>query len=329
MSIPAPSPDGDAEFASASFTRPVGRPRAGYDPYAGSLALLALVGVIFLLENGRGRVLELVLIALAALCAYFAPVWLARAPAVAVTVTYLGLEGYYGRLSHDHYWTEVVVTLGIAALVSTAPPLRRARELRRIDAGPALLESEQADQTLRQLLGGSGTADSVADELDRARRYNHQVSLVLARLDDLQDTIELYGRLGSEKSLNCVAEVIAEHIRVTDVAFLRDPETFCVVLPETDCAGARVVGERMRLATFGRRIECGPGAIVDLGISIGIATFPDDAGTNEGLEQAALNALAHATLLGGNRTVLCSVPDGSPPGWGLGEPAVGAPAVSG
>ena len=51
--------------------------------------------------------------------------------------------------------------------------------------------------------------------------------------------------------------------------------------------------------------------------SIGVATYPDDGADQVGLDAAAQRALTRAAELGGNRTVLHSVPADVPPGWGL------------
>ena len=51
--------------------------------------------------------------------------------------------------------------------------------------------------------------------------------------------------------------------------------------------------------------------------SIGIASFPHDGLSAAELVAAADRALARAIELGGNRTVLVSIPRDAPPGWGL------------
>ena len=73
----------------------------------------------------------------------------------------------------------------------------------------------------------------------------------------------------------------------------------------------------MRLDVGQRRLDFGPGERVDLSVTIGVATFPDDALTNEQLVVAARRAFDAGLRLGGNRTVLASLPDGAPPGWGI------------
>ncbi len=67
-------------------------------------------------------------------------------------------------------------------------------------------------------------------------------------------------------------------------------------------------------------MEVGNGELLDLSVAVGIAGLPEDAATDDERAQWASRALSRAVELGGNRTVLRSVPPGSPPGWGLAEP---------
>jgi diguanylate cyclase (GGDEF)-like protein len=91
-----------------------------------------------------------------------------------------------------------------------------------------------------------------------------------------------------------------------------------VILPETPAETARVVGERIRLSVAGRLLPVGAGEEVEISVAVGIATFPDDATSNEELVAAARRALSSAAERGGNRTVLTSTPRDAPPGWGVG-----------
>jgi diguanylate cyclase (GGDEF)-like protein len=154
-------------------------------------------------------------------------------------------------------------------------------------------------------------------ELERARRYAHCVSLLVVRPDDIDDIAERYGELGTAEILGDVAESISRNLRVTDRPRLDEPFGFVLVLPETTRESARVVAERIRLDVARRRRDFGPGELVDLSVTIGAATFPDDALNNEELIGEARRAYAAGVQLGGNRTLLASVPDDAPTGWGL------------
>ena len=89
-----------------------------------------------------------------------------------------------------------------------------------------------------------------------------------------------------------------------------------VALPETGPEAARIVAERIRLRIDATRPELEPGRVVGVSVSIGVSTYPADGTDEVELEAAAERALARAQELGGNRTVLFSVPSGAPPRLG-------------
>ncbi|MDX6477252.1 MAG: two-component system, cell cycle response regulator, partial [Gaiellaceae bacterium] len=111
--------------------------------------------------------------------------------------------------------------------------------------------------------------------------------------------------------------VIGRSLRGTDIPVREQLFDFAVILPETPRQEARIVAERIRLAVCERRLEFGPGDVVDPTVSIGVAAFPQDATTNELMMRALHRALQAAVAAHGNRTMLFSVPTESPAGWGL------------
>ena len=106
-------------------------------------------------------------------------------------------------------------------------------------------------------------------------------------------------------------------MRAIDIVERIGPSRFRVALPETGPEGGRIVAERIRLRIDATRPELEPGRVVGVSVSIGISTYPADGTDTVELEAAAERALARAQELGGNRTVLFSVPAGAPRGWGL------------
>jgi len=157
---------------------------------------------------------------------------------------------------------------------------------------------------------------SLEYEVLRALRHNHPLSMLVAKPDD----IERLARRGGQalvQLLEAVGRAITQSLRATDIAARQEEHEFWVVLPETSSVSARVVAERIRLGVGGRETEVAPGELVSLSLSIGIAAFPDDALSGDGIVLAAQRALARAVQLGGNRTVMHSVPAGAPSGWGI------------
>jgi diguanylate cyclase (GGDEF)-like protein len=316
MTTPEPHEiDADAPPETSIF------PPAGTvaDAFVACVVFVLAVAVGFLVNGGRGRYVEFFLVGAAVLAAYLLGWKAGRALAISAIPAYVILEAHYDRLVHDRYWTQVFLAAAIAGAIASAAYLRRDIEKRKERLGLALAEVGElrSQTTLESTLFGSSQINPLDLELERARRYEHCLSLIVIRPDDIDAIATRYGELGSAEVLGEVAEAVARNLRAMDRARLDDPLGYVVLLPETQRQGARVVAERIRLDVGQRRLDFGPGELVNLSVTIGVATFPDDALTNDELIAAARRAFGAGLELGGNRTVLASVPEGSPRGWAI------------
>jgi diguanylate cyclase (GGDEF)-like protein len=104
--------------------------------------------------------------------------------------------------------------------------------------------------------------------------------------------------------LKKAAEIFRQSIRNTDISVRYGGEEFLIIMPETGKDLARLVGEKLRKAfedcPFPHE-ETQPGG--RLTVSVGIATFPEDAEDARTLVDKADNALYRAKKQGRNRVV--------------------------
>lgn len=292
-----------------------------------TVLLLVALGIGFTLQGGRRHALELLVTGVAVAIAYVSSWRVGSFAAAAAALAYLGVEAYYGELGHQRYWVNVLTVTAILGAVLAAAYARlavRAREAG-LERAVAHIDEITTESQLEHLLSGARNLTSLEYEIARARRHNHQFSLLVVRPDEMDDVALRWGDEGVQSVLGVLAETIGAHIRATDVPFRRAAYDFCVLLPETKAVGARVAAERIRLAVQGRRVEFGRGEIVALSVAVGVAGFPEDAATDDELAHGATLALSRAVELGGNRTILHSVPPDSPPGWGIAQHAVSVP----
>jgi len=140
--------------------------------------------------------------------------------------------------------------------------------------------------------------ERLADESLRARRYGGSLSLLMLDCDDFKAYNDRFGHLSGDDALIELADVLREAVRDVDVVARYGGEEFCILLPATDEAGAFVVAEKVREAVaahgFGPTKET-------LTVSVGIATLPNHAIDEEGLQRAADGALYAAKDGGKNR----------------------------
>jgi diguanylate cyclase (GGDEF)-like protein len=217
----------------------------------------------------------------------------------------------------------------LAGAVFAAAQERRLRTERRgrHDALVAQLEQLHGGSTLGRLLDANRPGD-VEQELIRSRRHGHAASVLLVRPDELDDIGLRHGEDGVREVLRAIAQTIGAITRGTDTGASEPAHDFLILLPETAAPGARVAAERVRLAVAAQRLVFGPGDPLDLSVSIGSASFPDDAADSTELIERARAALERAIELGGNRTVLHTAPPTAPPRWGMTRAiAPGAPTL--
>jgi diguanylate cyclase (GGDEF)-like protein len=133
-------------------------------------------------------------------------------------------------------------------------------------------------------------------EVERARRHNRTVSLMMVDLDHLKRINDEYGHPMGDRVIAGIAEAIRVSCREIDFGARYGGEEFAVILPETDLKSGVLVAERLRhriadIDQFGMQVS----------VSIGVANCPLDAGTADELILAADNALYAAKGGGRNR----------------------------
>jgi hypothetical protein len=198
-------------------------------------------------------------------------------------------------------WKQVALALALLAALYAGSYLRLAigrRDTELAIAADAVGELTRRERVSRPLTGRSQRG-WVASEVARAQRHGYGCALMLISPDEQVD----------QQALEFVAGVVAEELRMSDVALREEEQVFVAVLPHTTAAGARVAAERIRLSVHAA------GGASPASVSAGIAVVPADATEAAGLLKLARRALDRARSLGGNRTICASIEGGLPDGW--------------
>ena len=113
--------------------------------------------------------------------------------------------------------------------------------------------AETALKTLAASDGLTGLANrrsfdqTLAMEWARAQRTKKPLSLLLCDVDHFKLYNDLHGHQKGDECLRAVADVIGKNaFRPADLSARYGGEEFAVIMPETDCAGARKLAERLR-----------------------------------------------------------------------------------
>ena len=139
-------------------------------------------------------------------------------------------------------------------------------------------------------------------ELERARRYNHPVALLLMDADHFKSINDRHGHAQGDRVLVAVAEVVRSTLRTIDRVGRWGGEEFAAILPETNLRSAARAAERVR-----RQAELALAAGRAVTLSIGV-TEVSPAETLEAALQRADTALYEAKRAGRNRVSVKSPP---------------------
>ncbi|MBL8571184.1 MAG: GGDEF domain-containing protein [Phreatobacter sp.] len=136
--------------------------------------------------------------------------------------------------------------------------------------------------------------------LARSLAAGHKTSLAIFDIDHFKSINDRYGHVAGDEVLRRVVDCARAEIRGDDRVFRYGGEEFVVLCENMTHDAALAAAERMRIAvsqTLAREFEAEPT------ISIGVATFPDDAASIRGLVAHADAHLYEAKRQGRNRVV--------------------------
>lgn len=125
----------------------------------------------------------------------------------------------------------------------------------------------------------------LTEEVERARRYNRSLAIVLFGPDLWQEVVDDRGEEDATQLLVDTSTSYLAALRSVDTLIHMENADFAALLPETDIEGAQVVAEKM-VAIGSER--------VGTDVRAGVAVFPEDEVTGSGLMAEAEEALSFA-----------------------------------
>jgi len=170
-----------------------------------------------------------------------------------------------------------------------------------------ILEQMALTDTLTGLANRRAIDLIARKELIRRTRSPSPLTLALIDADHFKDINTQYLQTGGDHVLAWLASVLSEAVRGSDSLGRVGGEEFMVVAPETDAAGAAVLGERLRGRMAAAATEYG-GRPIRVTVSVGLAVA--GVGVPVGYDQlyrAAAAALREAKDGGRNRCVIREV----------------------
>jgi diguanylate cyclase (GGDEF)-like protein/putative nucleotidyltransferase with HDIG domain len=216
----------------------------------------------------------------------------------ALQIAYVGLA--FGALLASRppvsgvpaWWLVGMGTLMVAAILIMTMRVRVESLISR------LYDAARTDP-LTQLSNRRGFRELLDLDLERARRGETEMTVLVGDLDRFKEVNDRSGHQVGDAALQRVARVFEEGKRQIDSASRVGGEEFALILPGTGQDGAFALAERIRCALSDEFAEDS----VPITISFGLATYPLHGETAASLLRAADEALYAAKDSGRNRTV--------------------------
>ncbi|PNU19217.1 hypothetical protein C2E25_13475 [Geothermobacter hydrogeniphilus] len=139
------------------------------------------------------------------------------------------------------------------------------------------LQKQNITDELTGLYNARHFRELVDYELERARRYGNDLSLVFLDLDFFKKVNDAHGHLVGSRLLTEVGHFIMQHTRRVNLACRYGGDEFVLLLPSTSKSGALTMAEILRLDLRSQRFEAGAPTPITITASFGVASYPDDA----------------------------------------------------
>ncbi len=181
-----------------------------------------------------------------------------------------------------------------AIAIDNARVFRKVQELTLTDEHTGLFNARHLRALLEQ-------------EVARAVRFDHPLSLIFLDLDRFKDVNDTHGHLCGSALLKAVGHLLRKCIRQVDSAFRFGGDEFAVVLIEADPLAALTVAERMRDAFRQTHFLEERGLDIRLTASFGVASCPEHARTATDLLEAADRAMYRVKATGRDEVVVAEM----------------------
>lgn len=192
-----------------------------------------------------------------------------------------------------------------AAALDLLENVERALKVEQDSASPSYWQLEQ--MAYRDQLTGLHNfrffSARLAEEAQRAKRYRHQLSLVMLDIDHFKKFNDTHGHQAGNSALQQLARVVKDTVRDTDSVARYGGEEFALILPETTKRLAHELAERVRANVEANPVLLG-GHHHKVTVSLGVATIPRDAFGGQALVEAADQALYRSKQAGRNQVTL-------------------------
>lgn len=243
---------------------------------------------------------------------YFVGTYIILGQAAGVIVTVLCIPSVVlvnAHLSHPYSanaMATMVTSLLLTSAISYAYTSRSLSFFRRMTEANARLRDQASRDPLTGLMNARAYYATAERLIPLCLRSEQPFSVLFVDLDHFKSINDRYGHEIGDAVLKAVAACLSANARDGDAVGRIGGEEFCLLLPNTDLAGANAAAEKLRAAIQALALDAG-GTPLTVTASIGVARNSPDHRSIAAIQRLADQAMYLAKQQGRNR-VTCLNP---------------------
>jgi len=113
----------------------------------------------------------------------------------------------------------------------------------------------------------------LGDEIQRAERYLHPLSLIFIDIDHFKAINDTYGHMVGDQALLLIAKKMQASLRSQDTAYRFAGDEFTIILPETTSDNAKFVANRIKAEMEKESLVIREQEIAKITLSMGVAEY--------------------------------------------------------
>lgn len=143
--------------------------------------------------------------------------------------------------------------------------------------------------------------EQMVNVLEHSKRYETEFSLIIIDIDFFKNFNDSFGHQCGDRVLREVAQVLKRNVRATDIVCRYGGEEMSIILPNIGHKDALFTAQKLCDMVANQSIRTNNDKIAKVTISLGVATYPQDAQTAQDMIKSADERLYKAKESGRNR----------------------------